>query len=58
MKTQQQILTEKNTKLVRTNHHFQKWQVEWLDWHKKETGTAAAELLRRLLNEYIRESKK
>lgn len=44
---------EKNMKLVRSNHYFQKWQIDWMEVNRKNTGTSAAELLRGLLNEYI-----
>jgi hypothetical protein len=40
-------------KLIRANFCFQKRQLEWLEQNKQKTGTSGAELLRRLLNEYI-----
>ena len=55
-KTKNEILTNKNTKLFRRNHHFQVWQLEWMEAHKKETGTSAAELLRRLISKYAEEN--
>ena len=49
---------ENKNKLVRSNFSFQKWQLEWMEQNKKETGTSGAELLRRLLNEYIKKQEK
>ena len=33
-------------KLVRSNHYFQKWQIDWMEANRKNTGTSAAELLK------------
>lgn len=52
-KTKKEIINNKNTTLVRRNHHFQVWQLEWMEAHKRETGTSAAELLRRLISKYV-----
>jgi hypothetical protein len=52
------ILKNKDLTMTRTNHHFQKWQVDWMEWHKNQTGTSAAELLRSLINEYIQKTQR
>lgn len=48
---------QNKNKFVRSNHYFQKWQIEWMENNRLKTGITAAQLLRQLLNEYIQRSK-
>ncbi len=51
-------MDKEKLKLRRANHHFQVWQLEWLEKYRLQTGTSGAELLRKLLSEYIKDKKK